>query len=121
MFLKTFSLFNAFEPIHKFLQLCLLYVVNVHISKGKEGVLLVKGSLENVLRTPTSALVKVGARTFAIEVGSRHNFFFAIYGIVNSVLITSDQLWSRFENNKLKTIWESLDLRDKMWTMCSHR
>ena len=67
MFLKTFSLFNAFEPIHKFLQLCLLHVVNVHISKGKEGVLLVKGSLENVLSTPTSTLVKVGARPLSIE------------------------------------------------------
>ena len=71
MFLKTFSLFNAFEPIHKFLQLCLLHVVNVHISKGKEGVLLVKGSLENILRTPTSTLVKVGARPFSIVVGSK--------------------------------------------------
>ena len=71
MFLKTFSLFNAFEPIHKFLQLCLLHVVNVHISKGKEGVLLVKGSLENILRTPTSTLVKIGARPYLIEVGSK--------------------------------------------------
>ena len=41
--------------------------------------------------------------------------FFAIYGFVDLVLIASDQLWSRFENNKLKTIWESLDLRDKVW------
>ena len=79
MFLKTFSLFNAFEPIHKFLQLCLLHVVNVHISKGKEGVLLVKGSLENVLRTPTSTLVKIGARPLSIEVGSRYNFFFFFF------------------------------------------
>ena len=75
MFLKTFSLFNAFEPIHKFLQLCLLHVVNVHISKGKEGVLLVKGSLENVLRTPTSTLVKVGARPLSTEEVLKNNFF----------------------------------------------
>jgi len=87
VFLKTFSLFNAFEPIHKSLQLCLLHVINVHISKGKEGVLLVKGSLENILRTPTSTLVKVGARPFLIEVGSRYNFIFFFFYEIRTVQI----------------------------------